>query len=129
MQSATIEAATIKPAEEARYANAYDEKSFFQKMTAILGRVKDETVQNALVLYAALQSSNVPIWAKAKAVAALGYLISPIDLVPDATPFVGLADDVAVLSAAAMSIAMTLTPQVQAAAKAKAASLLKRRGK
>merc|ERR1711865_1189505 len=39
-------------------------------------------------------------WSAVVAVAAaLAYLVSPIDLVPDAIPFVGLLDDIAVLGA------------------------------
>ena len=34
---------------------------------------------------------------KAIIIGALGYLISPIDVVPDAIPIAGLADDLAVL--------------------------------
>ena len=43
-------------------------------------------------------SSGVKVWKdKAKIIAALAYLILPIDLLPDAIPVVGVIDDAAIL--------------------------------
>ena len=44
-----------------------------------------------------MQSDKVSLKDKAIIIGALGYLISPIDVVPDAIPIAGLADDLAVL--------------------------------
>lgn len=43
------------------------------------------------------QSDNVSLKDKAIIVGALGYLISPIDVIPDAIPIAGLTDDLSVL--------------------------------
>ena len=51
----------------------------------------------ALILYYLMQSDKVSLKDKAIIIGALGYLISPIDVVPDAIPIAGLADDLAVL--------------------------------
>ena len=51
----------------------------------------------ALILYYTLQSDKVAIKDKAIIIGALGYLISPLDVIPDAIPIVGLGDDLAVL--------------------------------
>lgn len=50
-----------------------------------------------LVVYYALQSPALPRKDKAKIIAALAYLILPIDLLPDAIPVVGVIDDAAIL--------------------------------
>lgn len=51
----------------------------------------------ALVVYYALQSPTLSAKDKAKIVAALAYLILPVDLIPDAIPVVGIIDDAAIL--------------------------------
>ena len=51
----------------------------------------------ALVVYYALQSPTLSAMDKAKIVAALAYLILPVDLIPDAIPVVGIIDDAAIL--------------------------------
>ena len=49
------------------------------------------------MLFYTLQSDEVSIKDKAIIVGALGYLISPLDVLPDAIPIVGLTDDLSVL--------------------------------
>jgi Protein of unknown function (DUF1232) len=59
-------------------------------------------------LFRMLTDPQAAWFAKGLALAALLYVISPIDLVPDFVPFLGLADDlVAVFAAAASMIAAT----------------------
>lgn len=62
----------------------------------VMGAVKC-LVYWALVVYYALQSPALPRKDKAKIVAALAYLILPVDLIPDAIPVVGIIDDAAIL--------------------------------
>lgn len=45
-----------------------------------------------------------PLKYSAIALAALAYLILPVDAIPDAIPFAGLADDAAVIGAAVATI-------------------------
>ena len=56
-----------------------------------------EMVYTALILYYTLESDKVSLKDKALIVGALGYLISPLDVIPDAIPIAGLGDDLAVL--------------------------------
>jgi uncharacterized membrane protein YkvA (DUF1232 family) len=50
--------------------------------------------------------SQLPGWAKAVVVGALGYLIFPADAIPDVIPVVGFTDDLGVLAAAFAAIRM-----------------------
>jgi uncharacterized membrane protein YkvA (DUF1232 family) len=54
-------------------------------------------VYAALILYYTLESDKVSMKDKAIIIGALGYLISPLDVIPDAIPIAGLTDDIAVL--------------------------------
>ena len=51
-----------------------------------------------------ISSENVPWYQKIAPLAALVYLVSPIDLIPDFIPVAGLLDDVGVITAAVASI-------------------------
>lgn len=80
-----------------KYADKYSPSAFVEKMSRVAKRAGARFVYASLILYYTLQSKNVPIKDKALIVGALGYLISPLDAVPDAIPIAGLGDDLAVL--------------------------------
>ena len=56
---------------------------------------------------------------KAIIIGALGYLISPMDIVPDAIPIAGLSDDIAVLIYVLRKIWGQVSEDVKVKAKAK----------
>ena len=79
------------------YANKFSQKDFTDKIARIAKRAGAKLVYAALILYYTLQSDSVSVKDKAIIIGALGYLISPLDVVPDAIPIVGLGDDLGVL--------------------------------
>lgn len=79
------------------YSNKFTNGEFLEKISKIAKRAGAKLVYVALILYYTLQSDKVPIKDKAIIIGALGYLISPLDVIPDAIPIVGLGDDLAVL--------------------------------
>ena len=71
-------------------------------------------------LYLAARRSDVPWYAKAVAAAVVAYAFSPIDLIPDFIPIVGLLDDI-VLVPLGVWVALRLIPvAVMAACRAEA---------
>jgi len=52
-----------------------------------------------LVLWFILKDPRTPWYSRVIAGAAVGYVLSPVQLIPSFIPFIGLMDDVAVLSA------------------------------
>lgn len=79
------------------FANKFSPTDFVDKVARIAKRAGAKLVYAALILYYTLQSDKVSKTDKALIVGALGYMISPLDAVPDAIPIVGLTDDLAVL--------------------------------
>ncbi len=79
------------------YSNKFTNGEFMEKISKIAKRAGAKLVYVALILYYTLQSDKVAIKDKAIIIGALGYLISPLDVIPDAIPIVGLGDDLAVL--------------------------------
>ena len=79
------------------YSNKFTTSGFIEKISRIAKRAGAKLVYAALILYYTLQSDKISVKDKAIIVGALGYLISPLDVIPDAIPIAGLGDDLAVL--------------------------------
>ena len=80
-----------------KYSNKFTQKDFVDKISRIAKRAGSKLVYAALILYYTLQSDKVSKADKAIIIGALGYMISPLDVIPDAIPIAGLTDDLAVL--------------------------------
>lgn len=74
----------------------------FEKLKGIVRKLKMEIVP----LYYALFDNRTPLIAKALASITVGYLLSPIDLIPDFIPIIGLLDDLIIVP---LLIKFTLT--------------------
>lgn len=96
-----------------KYSDKYSAKGFVEKISHIAKRAGAKLVYAALILYYTLQSKDVPLKDKAIIIGALGYLISPFDVIPDAIPIAGLGDDVAVLLYVLRKIKGDLTDDVK----------------
>ena len=79
------------------YANRFSQSECVEKISRIAKRAGSKLVYAALILYYTLQSDAVSKTDKAIIIGALGYMISPLDVIPDAIPIAGLTDDFAVL--------------------------------
>ena len=102
-----------------KYSKDFSEDSFWDK---IVGSVKSaglELIYKALQLYYAMDNPNCPMTVKAGIIAALGYFISPIDLIPDFIPVVGFTDDLAAVGAAIVMANMYIDDEVKRKARAK----------
>lgn len=70
--------------------------------------------KDALPVLLALRDRRTPTQAKIIALLALAYALLPLDLLPDATPFLGVADDILVVPTLLALAARTLpTPVLQ----------------
>lgn len=96
-----------------KYSDKYSATGFVEKISHIAKRAGAKLVYAALILYYTLQSKDVPLKDKAIIIGALGYLISPLDVIPDAIPIAGLGDDVAVLLYVLRKIKGDLTDEVK----------------
>ena len=101
------------------YANKFSQSDFVEKISRIAKRAGAKLVYAALILYYTLQSDKVSKKDKAMIIGALGYMISPLDVMPDAIPIVGLTDDLAVLLYVLKRVWTDIDPEIQTKSKEK----------
>lgn len=101
------------------YKDKFTNRKFTEKISRIAKRAGVKLVYAALVLYYTLESDKVSVKDKAVIIGALGYLISPLDVIPDAIPIAGLSDDLAVLIYVLHKVWGDVSEEVKAKAKAK----------
>lgn len=80
-----------------KYADEYNEDKLWGKIKNVAKKAGIKVIYYVLVLFYAMKSENVTMAEKALIIAALGYFILPIDMIPDFIPIVGYGDDAAVL--------------------------------
>lgn len=99
------------------HSNYFSPNEFLEKIARVAKRAGAKFVYASLILYYTLQSPNVSKRDKALIIGALGYMISPLDVLPDAYPIVGLSDDMAVLLFVLHKVCNNVDPDIQQKAK------------
>ena len=103
------------------YENSYSEGSFWEKVKNSGKKIGIKPLYIALLLYYSL--SKASLMNKALIIGSLGYFISPIDLIPDYIPFLGLSDDVAFLMFTYYKINSIIDDEIRDNAKKKIKSI------
>ena len=78
-----------------------------------------------LVMLVALKHRDTPKNVKGLLIAAILYLVSPIDLIPDAIPLAGVIDDAVIVPAAIMGLTNMLPSHVRYYAEDQAGKMLR----
>jgi hypothetical protein len=107
-----------------KYASKFSESELWEKIRKNIAKIGVKVIYQALLLFYVEQSPNCPAKVKAGIIGALGYLISPLDLVPDIMMGIGYTDDAAMIAAALAIAQVYITDEIRAQARAKIADLL-----
>lgn len=91
-----------------------------KKVAVSAGR---KTLLSALILFYCLKDRDTPTWAKGVIIGALGYLILPVDLIPDIIPGAGYGDDWGAIVAALATVSAYIKDEHKAMAQAQVARL------
>lgn len=86
---------------------------FLSSIKEFLTRTGISITYTALLLYYAYKRNDTPIWAKRIITGMFGYLISPLDAIPDFTPFLGFTDDFSILSYGLVTLAAYINMEVR----------------
>ena len=81
----------------------------FKRLTVLWTLLRGDARQ----LWFALRHPASPAWLKWGTAAIVLYLISPIDLVPDAIPFLGVVDDLVLVQFAIRWLLKRLPPELR----------------
>ena len=106
------------------YKKDYSDSGLWDKVTNNAKSVGKVLIYKAFQLYYVAQNPNCPMKVKAGILGALGYLISPIDFIPDLIPILGYTDDAAAIAAALALAQFYIDDDVKYKAKQKMANLL-----
>lgn len=101
------------PEDLEQYNKNFSEKGFWNKLKKVSKKLGLKTVYVALLLYYVMTSGEVDLKSKLAIAGALGYLILPLDLIPDFIPIAGFTDDAAALMAALTMVSSNITPTIQ----------------
>jgi uncharacterized membrane protein YkvA (DUF1232 family) len=99
------------------YVKDYSEDNLWNKVRENVTSIGLTVIYKAFQLYYVAQSDSCPMKVKAGIIGALGYLISPLDLVPDFIPVVGYSDDALAIALALAAAQMYITDEVKQKAK------------
>lgn len=102
-----------------KYEHKYSEAGLFSTIKKYAKKIGGEVIYKALQLFYVLQKRDTPLKAKATIIGALGYLISPIDIIPDFIPVLGFTDDAAAVAVALAVVSAYIDDEVNAKAKEK----------
>lgn len=100
-----------------QYGHHYDGDKFWDKLKTAAQSTGAAVVYTALLLYHVMRSPQTSLADKAIVTGALGYFILPVDLIADILPGIGFTDDAAAMTAALITVANNITPEVERQAK------------
>ena len=109
-----------------RFEKAYKEKVFWKKIKKQLLKIGQSLVEEALTLYYCLKDPQTPREVKITIICALGYLIVPIDLIPDLIVPIGFIDDAAAIALVIKNARENITDSHRKSASAKCQELFKK---
>ena len=115
-----IKAEEIENLDIEKYEDKYSEEGLWEKIRKNIAKIGVKVIYQALLLFYVAQSPNCPAKIKAGIIGALGYLISPLDLMPG----IGFADDAAAIAAAVALAQVYINDEIRAQARAKIVDLL-----
>lgn len=97
----------------AKYRRLYSDASFWGKLKRLARSAGMKVVYAALLLHYLMKSDEVSLKTKLMISAALGYLILPVDFIPDFAPLIGFTDDLGVLLLILRHVASNITPEIR----------------
>lgn len=96
-----------------KYTRKFSENKLWRKIGRYARQIGIKAVYSALLLFYAYRRADTPKWAKNIILGVLGYLLSPIDAIPDLSPILGYTDDLGVLGFGLVTIAAYINQEVR----------------
>ena len=116
----------ITSTEIEKYKDSYSETGFWKKLGSAFLQIGEQLILKALTLFYSAKDDNTPKWAKGVIFGSLGYLIAPLDLIPDFIPAAGYTDDMMTITAAISIVALYIKDEHKERAKEQIEALKKK---
>ena len=95
-------------------SNKYsDLEKVLKYLRKFVQQLSTQGVYIVLLLFYAFSNKATPGWAKNIIIGAFAYFLSPLDSIPDLTPFLGMTDDLGVLTFGLVTIACYVDDDVR----------------
>lgn len=117
-QDDKFDSSKINENELEKYQDKYSEEGLLQKISKYGKLIGFEALYKIVQLWYVLQKNDVPAKQKALIMGALGYLIAPLDFIPDVVPVLGYTDDFVAVTFALIQVQGYIDDEVRAKAKA-----------
>ena len=96
-----------------KYEQHFNDSSFLDKVTKYGKLIGITALYKAVQLWFVLQKPDVPARTKAVIMGALGYLIAPLDFLPDLLPVLGYTDDMVAITFALIKVQGYIDEEVE----------------
>ena len=96
-----------------KYEQHYNDSSFLDKVTKYGKLIGINALYKGVQLWFVLQKPDVPASTKAVIMGALGYLIAPLDFLPDLMPVLGYTDDFVAITFALIKVQGYIDEEVE----------------
>ena len=96
-----------------KYEQHYNDSSFLDKVTKYGKLIGINALYKAVQLWFVMQKPDVPAGTKAVIMGALGYLIAPLDFLPDLLPVLGYTDDLVAITFALIKVQGYIDEEVE----------------
>lgn len=108
-----------------QFEKHYNEDSLWAKLKKYAARWGEKLLYPAMMLYCMMKSPDVSFKDKTIIAGALGYLILPLDAMPDFIPLFGIVDDISALMLTLKTLNKNLTQEIRDEARRETDRLLK----
>lgn len=116
-QKDAFDSSQLTEKELQKYQDKFSEEGLLQKISRYGRLIGIEALYKSVQLWYVLQKPDVPAKQKALIMGALGYLISPLDFIPDLVPVLGYSDDLVAIAFALIQVQGYIDDEVRAKAK------------
>lgn len=113
----------LEPVNNTEMENRPTNENLFAKATSAIGELRNRVLYPALVLKKVMNADSTSQLDKLLVLVALGYLLSPIDVLSDFIPIAGMLDDLGLLLIGVQTVARNVTPAIEGEAKAELARM------
>ena len=96
-----------------KYEQHYSDSSFLEKATRYGKLIGINALYKAVQMWFVMQKPDVPAGTKAVIMGALGYLIAPLDFLPDLLPVLGYTDDLVAITFALIKVQGYIDEEVE----------------